>query len=139
MAVRKFHLENFYTMVKSSAEDAGITGWKSMIPGATNQAGAAELKKSLSILEALTAAERADSSLIDRLVKIRAAETAKATVTDVNLLLKQFHSAGVVHSWLHSRAKKGEPLPDSQAQLAQWIQRDRPPQAQAIQRKPRRR
>jgi len=139
LAVKKFYLEDFYRMVKDSAQDAGVTGWKSMMPGVANQAGAQELKKSLTILEALTGEERKEISLIDRLVKIRAASASSVSVSDVNLVLKQYHSAGLVHAWLHSRASRGDPMPDSQEQLAQWIQRDKPSQAQKIQHKPRRR
>lgn len=138
LATPKWGLEEFLTQMKTAAQDAGVTGWKSMIPGAQNQAGVEDVKKGMKILEAFTTEERQNPDLISRLSKIRAAETAKCSVTDINLVLKQYESAGMIHKWLHARAKRGEPIPTSQQQLTTWIQRDRS-LAKSAAHKPRRR
>lgn len=138
LAVERWGLQHFYEQMKTAASDAGVTGWKSMIPGAQKQAGVEDVKKGMNILEAFTSEERANPELITRLSKLRAAEQAKVSVTDINLVLKQYESAGIVHKWLQARAKKGEPMPASQQQLTTWIQRDRSA-AQSVMHKPRRR
>ena len=135
----RWTLEQQRSLMRQAAADAGVSGWKSWLPGVSSQAGVEELRRMLAMLDALTAEERADAALIDRTVRLRVAERAAVTVADVNFLLRQFAGAVMVHRWLHERRAKGRPMPTSQADMQRAMAADRPVPEQSLRHRPRRR
>ena len=135
----KWTLEQQRALLRSNAADAGVSGWKSYLPGVSSQAGVEELKKMLALLDAFTAEERSNVDLIDRTTRMRVAEASKASVADVNFVLKQFSGAQMVHRWLHDRRGKGKPMPANQTEMNRFMAADKPTPDAALRHKPRRR
>ena len=139
LAVPKYTLQEHLRFMEQTAADAGVSGWKSYMPGVSSQAGVEELKRMLNILQAFTPSERADLNLINRDSRLRVAAGTGRTVADVNFVLRQFSGGAMVHQWLQSRKARGLPLPTTQGELSSMMAVDKPPQAQQIKHKPRRR
>jgi len=139
LAVAKYRLSEHLRFMETTAADAGVSGWKSYMPGVSGQAGVEELKRMLAILHAFTPAEQSDASSIGRDARLRVATATQRTVADVNFVLRQFSGAVMVHQWLHSRKARGLPLPATQTELSNMMAVDKPPQSQQMRHKPRRR
>ena len=135
----KWTLEQQRAMLRDAAADAGLSGWKSWMPGISSQAGAEELRRMLALLDALTPEERVNAELIDRDARLRVAGASKCSVADVNFVLKQFTGAQMVHRWLHERRAKGKPMPITQAEMTRYMAADKPTPDPALRHKPRRR
>ena len=136
---RRWTLEEQRALLREAAVDAGASGWKSWLPGVSSQAGLEELRRQLSILDAFTAEERREADAIGREARLRAAATGKATVADVNFVLKQHAGAVMVHRWLHERREKGRPLPATQAEMNRMMTADKPAPDPSFRHRPRRR
>ena len=139
LAVSKYTLSDHVRFMERTAADAGVSGWKSYMPGVSSQAGVEELKRMLAILRSFTAAEQSDVALVGRDARLRVATATGRTVADVNFVLRQYGGAVLVHQWLHSRKSRGLPLPTTQSELSNMMAIDKPPQARQMVHKPRRR
>ena len=139
LAVGKYRLSDHVRFMEQTAADAGVSGWKSYMPGVSSQAGVEELRRMLAILNSFTPSEQSDVSQIGRESRLRAATATGRTVADVNFVLRQYSGAVLVHQWLHSRKARGLSLPATQSELSNMMAVDRPPQAQQLRHKPRRR
>ncbi len=93
----KFTLEDFRNQLQQVKKMGPIGQVHQMVPGASNQAGAAqaavddgELKRIEAIIDSMTPAERRDPHVIKASRRRRIATGSGTTVADVNRLLRQF-------------------------------------------------
>lgn len=126
LAINHYTLANFKTFIEENIRDAS-GGWKKYIGGLSSTTGIEELKKMQSILSSFTTIELNDPhNMIDRLVKIRVAEAAKVSVTDVNFLLRQYDNTAIIHRWIHQRKNEGAILPTTSEELKSQLQEHKP-------------
>ena len=99
--------------------EEGMDGWTTKMPFIRSRPEVLQMRKTKAILNAFTAAERENPSLIGQTEKIRAAGTAKESVETVNSILDTYEQASNIQRWLRARHKRGQKLPRSQEELAE--------------------
>jgi hypothetical protein len=135
LKMKKYSLQNHYEFMKKNAEESGATGWKSKLPGVSEQMGIAELKQNIAVMEVIKPEHRANYKLIDREAKINIATLANKSVSDVNFLLQQFEQSVMIHEWLSARKAKNLPIPHNQPEMIKLMRADPPKTPDSIIRK----
>jgi signal recognition particle GTPase len=114
-----------YTLNEYAAQvEEGMSGWTSKVPLLRSRSEVQQLKKTKSILDAFTPAERADPGAhVDAAAIRRAAAAAQVPEAEVAQVLHTFEQAETIHRWLRARRSKGQKIPRDPAEL-QELARD---------------
>jgi signal recognition particle GTPase len=112
LAAEKYTMSTFALHV-----DEGVSSWTTKMPLVRSRPEVAQIRKTKTILDAFTAAERDNPSTIGQAEKLRAAGTAKETLAEVEGVIQAYEQAECMHRWLRTRQKRGQKIPKNQQEL----------------------
>jgi len=122
--IKMFTLNEHYKLLQEYGRKAGVSGWRSKLPGAAKQQEIENAKQEITVLEKFTEAEREDPALIDREARLRVAADAGKEVPYVNGVLRNYEQMKSTHEWIHSRRAKQKPIPDNQEDMMDMLATD---------------
>ncbi|KAK8824169.1 signal recognition particle protein [Blastocystis sp. ATCC 50177/Nand II] len=106
------------------SEKSGANGWKSHIPGVGKMEEVKEMKKYVSILNAMTPLQLAKPQTIKSPDRQKLAQDTKLTVEYVNKVLRMYDQQLVMYKWVHMRKQNSKPIPTTVAEMKDMMSRD---------------
>jgi signal recognition particle GTPase len=111
-----FTLQTYGTFLRDTAKYSGVTGWRSILPGASSDPNVQNYKVHLKIADELDKLKIAMHEDIQAQTKVKVAELAGTDVAEVNVFLRRFGMTSTMHKWVHDLKSKGIVVPkDSNA------------------------
>ncbi|CAK4666452.1 unnamed protein product [Aphanomyces euteiches] len=119
-----YSLHDHYLQMKKQAEEGGVTGWKSMVPGVSSMPQIQQMKAFLQIMEGLDQEHRDHPELINGKVKRVLSEKIGQPLEEINNMLRSYEQLTALRMWLRKRVERGLPLPESLEDTTEMIRQD---------------
>jgi signal recognition particle GTPase len=108
---------------------AGLSSWRSKIPGMSNVKELQTTKRVAQVLKAVSEivgpnATGEDLSRLSKKEKLKICIKAETSMEEVNGMIQQFEAMQMMHQMLRYRKKVGKPLPKDQAALKMAMAED---------------
>jgi|MDTB01.1.fsa_nt_gb hypothetical protein len=97
--------------------DAQLDSWMMYVPGVSSSDEVQEIKGFKVLLDAMTDAELENPDLIDQAARTRIAAKAGKTPDDVTRMLFFYKQSLIICTWLQTKKKAGEALPETEQEL----------------------
>lgn len=121
----KFSFASYREVFRKIADDSGVFGWKSKIPGrgAEQKKVMEQVRKELGILEHFGPE---DGGVLGQEARLRIAAAAGVTEDEVREISVNYLQMRVYHKWMKRRIQRGQALPSTQKETQQMMARDPP-------------
>ncbi|KAK8815755.1 hypothetical protein WA538_004879 [Blastocystis sp. DL] len=123
-AYDKFGMKEYKETFIWLSEKSGANGWKSYIPGVGKMEEVKEMKKYVSILEAMTPLQLAKPQTIKAPDRVKLAADTQLTVEYVNKVLRMYDQQNVMYKWIHMRKENNKPIPSTMSEMKDMMSRD---------------
>ena len=97
--------------------DTQLDSWMMYVPGVSSSDEVQEIKGFKVLLDAMTDAELENPDLIDQSARTRIAAKAGKTPDDVTRMLFFYKQSLIICTWLKTKKKAGEVLPETEQEL----------------------
>ena len=97
--------------------DTQLDSWMMYVPGVSSSDEVQEIKQFKVLLDTMTDAELENPDLIDQAARTRIAAKAGKTADDVTRMLFFYKQSLIICTWLQTKKKAGEAMPETEAEL----------------------
>ncbi|KAF0687572.1 Aste57867_20691 [Aphanomyces stellatus] len=121
---KTYTLQDHFLQMKKQADEGGISGWKSMVPGVSSMPQIQQMKAFLAIMEGFELQHRENPTLINGKVKRIVSEKVGQPLEEINNMLRSYEQLSNLRQWLRKRVDRGLPLPDSLDGTTEMLRED---------------